>query len=480
MAGAGSSSEDPRRIRRRLADLFGGEGPEEGGELAPAAAGYHSDADTEEYYNTNRPCSSDDSDETISDYRGASPSPSPAAPRSKGGASTASSAAPNNKSGASSSAAAKNGDGGAAPVLACPFCGKEFRNHKAVCGHMKVHREQQGIGKVSKKRKGIKRNAAAAGVRGWGGTGKRGCSGSRSRAASPDPEPNPDQSMAAAAVAEPKIVFNPMPLAFAAPNPPPVPMVASAPTPKKSSSSSVPVASVMTSDSVESSSAQPKRDDAMDTVAAEAAAAAANPPAEAVIHQHASPPSPPPSPAKEEQAPPVVPQQQPVAAPPGGRQDPKGYTCKKCGMWFRTHQGLGGHIVGHKNREVAVAAALNGGAAARSGGRGEAKEAGKAHACRVCGKEFAGGLQLGGHMRKHWAGEPFNKKPRRHAVPPLALALSSVRADAAAPAPRPAVAGRVLLFGIDIGAGAKTTPVAEQGSPATEATAASSTSGDQQ
>ncbi|CAO2165788.1 unnamed protein product [Urochloa humidicola] len=475
------SSEDPRRIRRRLADLFGGEGPEEG-ELAPAA-GYHSDADTEEYYNTNRACSSD-SEETISDsppaanYRGASPSPSPAAPRSKGGDSTASSAAPNNN---------KNGrgggtsSGGAVAVLACPFCGKEFRNHKAVCGHMKVHREQQGIGKVSKKRKGIKRNAAAAGVRGWGGTGKRGSSGSRSRAASPD-DPDPDQSMASVVVAESKIVFNPMPLAFAAPNPPAVPMVTSSPMPKKSSSSSssVPVASVMTSDSVESSSAQPKRDDAMDTVAAEAAA---NSPNEAVVHLQASPP---PAPAAavavaatEEQAPPVVPQQQPVAAPPGGRQDPKGYTCKRCGMWFRTHQGLGGHIVGHRNREVAVAAALNGGAAARSGGRGDAKEAGKAHACRVCGKEFAGGLQLGGHMRKHWAGEPFNKKPRRHAVPPLALALSSVRADEAPPAPRPAVAGRVLLFGIDIGTAAKTTPEAEQGSPATEATEAS-TGGEQQ
>ncbi|CAL4962297.1 unnamed protein product [Urochloa decumbens] len=448
------SSQDRLQIRRRLADPYGGE-PEEG-ELVLPAAGYHSDADTEEYYNSNAACPSDDSEETISDsapanYRRASPSPSPspAAPRNKGGASTATSSA------------------AAGAVLACPFCGKEFRNHKAVCGHMKVHREQ-GAGKVSK---GTKRKAAAAAaVGGWGGTGKRGCSGSRSRAASPDPEPD-HQSMAVV-VPEPKIVFNPMPLAFAAPNlSPPVPMVAPA-TPKKSSSSSVPVASVMTSDSVESSSAPPTRDDAMDTVVAEAAA---NPPTEAAVHHQASPPPLPAAAATEEQAPPI-PQQQPVAPPPppGGRQDPKGYTCKRCGMWFRTHQGLGGHIVGHKNRELAVAAAVNGGAA-----RG-AKAAGKAHACKVCGKEFAGGLQLGGHMRKHWAGEPFNKKPRR-AVPPLALALSSVRADeASSSAPRPGVPGRVLLFGIDIGAAAKTTPAAEEGSPATEATAASSGGGGEQ
>ncbi|CAO1948455.1 unnamed protein product [Urochloa humidicola] len=278
----------------------------------------------------------------------------------------------------------------------------------------------------------------------------------------------------AVVVPEPKIVFNPMPLAFAEPN-----LLMASATPKKSSSSSLPVASVMTSDSVESSSAPPMRHDAMDAVAEDAAA---NPPTEAAAHLQASPPpspSPPAATAAEEQNPPV-PQQQLVAPPPpppGGRQDPRGYTCKRCGMWFRTHQGLGGHVVGHKNRELAVAAALDGGGgASRSGGR-DAKP-GKAHACKVCGKEFAGGLQLGGHMRKHWAGEPFNRKPRL-AVPPLALALS-VRTDAAAPAPaaRPAAAGRVLLFGIDIGAGVKTTPPAEQGSPAAEETAAS-TGGEQ-
>jgi hypothetical protein len=444
---AGGSPEGWRIRRRPIADLYGDE-PEEGEVVPP---GYHSDAETDDYYNTNRGCSSDDSDETISDslvpaddYRGAASTSSPAAASSNGGSGGASSAAAGNNNGGGGGGASS---ATAAPALACPFCGKEFRNHKAVCGHMKVHREQ-GIGKANK---GTKRKAAAVG--GWGGTAKRGCSGSRGRAAPPIDEP--DQSTAVV-VAEAKIVFNPMPLAFAAPNPPPAPMASPSP---KMSSSSEPVESVMTNDSVESSSAQPMRDDeAMETVVA-----AANPPTEAVVHQHAAPPPPPPPPAAGEQAPPV--HEQPVAPPPGGRQDPRGYTCKMCGMWFRTHQGLGGHVVGHKNREIAVA--FHGGAVRN--GRDDAKP-GKPHVCKVCGREFLGGLQLGGHMRKHWTGAPFNKtKPR------LRLALS-IKADEASPAPRPAVAGRVLLFGIDIGAGVKT-PAAQECSPAREASA--STRGEQ-
>ncbi|OEL36867.1 hypothetical protein BAE44_0002119 [Dichanthelium oligosanthes] len=159
------SSEDRCRSRL-LADLYGSDEPEEG-ELVVPGPGYHSDADTEEYYNNHRDCSSD-SDETISDsvpaanYGGASTSSSaPANNNNNNGGGGASSAAANNCASAStSSAAANNNKGGgggaacssAAPVLACPFCGKEFRNHKAVCGHMKVHREQQGVGKG----KGIK------------------------------------------------------------------------------------------------------------------------------------------------------------------------------------------------------------------------------------------------------------------------------------------------------------------------------------
>ncbi|KAF8675839.1 hypothetical protein HU200_047330 [Digitaria exilis] len=445
----GGSSVERRRSRRRLlADLCGRDEAEEG-EFVP---GDHSDADTEEYYNNNRRggCSSD-SEGTISD----------SAPANHGGASASSSPTAINNGGASSAAAAA--------VLACPFCGKEFRNHKAVCGHMKVHREQ-GIGKKGKKgkkvhqeqgivkdkkKKGIKRDVAVVG--GWGGTAKRGCSGTKGWAA------ESDQSMAAAVAEAKMIVLAPMPLAFAPPNSPPVRMTPAKPNPPReptasaaSNLSSVAVESdaMANDDSVESSSA-------MEAVAA----GAASPASEAAVH------------AAGEQTPPV--HQRPVAPPPGGRQDPRGYTCNKCNKWFRTHQGLGGHVVGHKNRELA--AALHGGAVPDA----RIAKPAKAHVCKVCGAEFPGGIQLGGHMRKHYTGAPLNKKPR-HVTPPgtatvgvagLTVALS-VKSDEASPAAKPAVVGRVLLFGIDIGTGVKT-PAAQEGSSATEASASTTTGGEQ-
>ncbi|KAF8695889.1 hypothetical protein HU200_036765 [Digitaria exilis] len=449
----GGSSDDRRRSRRRLlADLCGRGEPEEG-EFVP---GDHSDADTEEYYNNNRRGCSSDSEGTISD----------SFPANHGGASASSSPTAINNGGASSAAAA-------AVVLACPFCGKEFRNHKAVCGHMKVHREQ-GIGKKGKKgkvhqeqdkkdkkKKGIKRDVALVGE--WGGTAKRGCSGTKGWAASPIAESG--QSMAAAVAEAKMVVLAPMSLAFAPPNSPPVRMTPAKPNPPpvptpsaayNLSSVAVESDAMANDDSVESSSA-------MEAVAA----GAASPPSEAVVH------------AAGEQTPPV--HQQPVAPPPppGGRQDPRGYTCNKCNKWFRTHQGLGGHVVGHKNRELA--AALHGGAVPDTR---TAKPA-KAHVCKVCGAEFPGGIQLGGHMRKHYTGEPLNKKPR-HVTPPgtatvgvagLTVALS-VKSDEASPAAKPAVVGRVLLFGIDIGTGVKT-PAAQERSSATETSASTTTGGEQ-
>jgi hypothetical protein len=149
-------------------------------------------------------------------------------------------------------------------------------------------------------------------------------------------------------------------------------------------------------------------------------------------------------------------------------------------MWFRTHQGLGGHMVGHKNRERELARAL---AAVQDDGavphRSNAAKPEKVHVCKVCGAEFPGGVQLGGHMRKHWAGPPINKKPRFvvQPLPPppprtttvgvadLTLALPvEDKADEALPAPRPPLAGRVRLFGIDIGPAGVQTPAAQQGS----------------
>ncbi|OEL36868.1 hypothetical protein BAE44_0002120 [Dichanthelium oligosanthes] len=490
---AGGSSEDRwRRPSHCNGDLRDDE-PEEG-EFVP---GDHSDMDTEEYYN--RHCPLSNSDETVSDSNAACS----VVPASYGEVTSAPSvvtANNNNGGNASSSSVAAP----APAALACPVCGKApFRSLKAVCGHMKVHKGHRGV--------------AVVGV--WGGTGKQGCSGLGARAATPNAES--DQSMAIV-VAEPMIVLQPMPLAFATPNLSSSVSMASA-TPNLSSVpvasatpnlSPVPVASTITDVSGQSSSAQPMpNDDVMDTVVA----GGANPPSEAVVHLHAAPP-----PAAGEQAPSIH-QQLPMAPPPAverappvhqppiaprpatSRQNPNGYTCKQCNMWFQTHQGLGGHKAGHSNKEAAAAAAgmLEDGAAPC---HRNAKPA-KAHVCKVCGEVFTAGVQLGGHMRKHYTGPPIvpNKKPRLaiaiepHLPPPaltLALSVNAVEASPAPaveaapqpgpapaverapePAPRPAAAGRVLLFGIDIGMAAQK-PAAQEGPSATEGSAAS-TGGEQ-
>uniref|UniRef100_A0A8R7PX57 C2H2-type domain-containing protein n=1 Tax=Triticum urartu TaxID=4572 RepID=A0A8R7PX57_TRIUA len=66
---------------------------------------------------------------------------------------------------------------------------------------------------------------------------------------------------------------------------------------------------------------------------------------------------------------PPAPAQQHVAVSPQAfhwpphiiqRKDPAtrhGFSCKECNQWFETHQGLGGHVAGHKNRRIAAAAA---------------------------------------------------------------------------------------------------------------------------
>ncbi|CAD6237628.1 unnamed protein product [Miscanthus lutarioriparius] len=314
------------RRRRSLADLNADE-PNEG-EFVPGHH-YHPGMKSEKYYDDRDPSS--DSDETISD-----------SVRANYGAASPSCAAANDNGAASSSPVPAD----TAAVLACPFCWKEFRSHKAVCGHMKVHREQ-GIKKDREAKRNV--NVAAVGRR-WAATGNRGCSGSRGRAASTNAES--DQSMAAVVAAESKIVLQPKPLAFAPPNPSSVPTATAAPK-----MPSMPAASATANDSFESSSPKPMHKDAMET----AVARAANPLMEDAVHLHAAPPP----------AAPV--HQQLVAPPPGDRRSPKGYTCKKCGMWFRTHQGLGGHMVGHKNREreLAPAAVQDGAVPYRSNAKPE-------------------------------------------------------------------------------------------------------------
>ncbi|XP_002461396.2 uncharacterized protein LOC8059901 [Sorghum bicolor] len=60
--------------------------------------------------------------------------------------------------------------------------------------------------------------------------------------------------------------------------------------------------------------------------------------------------------------------------------------------------GLGGHSVGHKHRERELLVV--------PGGRRRDKRE-RVHVCSDCGAEFATGVQLGGHKRKHWAGAPI-------------------------------------------------------------------------
>jgi hypothetical protein len=151
-------------------------------------------------------------------------------------------------------------------------------------------------------------------------------------------------------------------------------------------------------------------------------------------------------------------------------------------MWFATHQGLGGHSVGHKHRERELMLAVP--------GRCDDTERERVHVCGDCGAEFATGVQLGGHKRKHWAGAPIVPKKKPRAVvqplpPPAGPARAAtlvlpmplpIKTDEAAPpavemTPQPATAtrspvpGRVRLFGADI-VPAVQTPQAQQGSPA--------------
>uniref|UniRef100_A0A0E0EK10 C2H2-type domain-containing protein n=1 Tax=Oryza meridionalis TaxID=40149 RepID=A0A0E0EK10_9ORYZ len=101
-----------------------------------------------------------------------------------------------------------------------------------------------------------------------------------------------------------------------------------------------------------------------------------------------------------------------------------------CGMEYKTHKGMGGHVASHIKRDKL-------GAAAGGGGVGVSKPEGK-HPCNACGKEYLTGVALGGHKRKHY------KKyldltlslapPEQLLAPPtLAPALAAIAATAALP-----------------------------------------------
>jgi hypothetical protein len=294
----------------------------------------------------------------------------------------------------SADAVARAGD---APLFACRVCGREFRSQKAENGHMKVHSQAA-------------KHVPAAGASGG--------------QASAVEEVGDSVSTPVAAVAAMPVLFD------------------DTITPVQSAGSNNPVVNGGSGSSSARSSVEPSP-----AVANVVAAAPAAAPEQAPV-------APPPAPLQQLSA---APQQAIVVAPLSAapqqvfdgalhlavRSDPstmqlapadngqRGFSCRECGRWFPTHQGLGGHVAGHKNRRIAAEAA----AAAAAGidpldhiaCRGGAKAV-KSHKCKQCGAEYASGVSLGGHMRKHYIGKPIVPRKRLRPclpeLPELALALS--------------------------------------------------------
>jgi hypothetical protein len=156
---------------------------------------------------------------------------------------------------------------------------------------------------------------------------------------------------------------------------------------------------------------------------------------------------------------PAASQQRVLDGPTTWRQAPagRGFSCKECGQWFPTHQGLGGHAAGHKNRRLAAEAV----AAAAAGIDIIAcrrPERSHSHACKICSAEYQSGVSLGGHMRKHHKGNPIVHRKRMRLAPPmqqappglpeLELAIAPPMQQAPPAAPPQVPAGSVRIFGV--------------------------------
>jgi hypothetical protein len=481
------SPDDLPRRRPRPADAL-----EEGDCGAPVEEGYHSSSDTEDYYNRDVALSAE-SDDTVSDLDATATSAA-AARDHKTNTSASSAAAPNHSKRYSAAANHYYDRARALSAAASRICGKEFASEKAVCGNMKIHAQEAARGGCGKDKKQAKKRGWVEVAAGWGVTGKRGCSGLVTSVdmviKDSPPSAQPDRSVTdTVPEAEPKVVDQATPISFAMPeNSPPATAEAA-----------------RTCLSGESSSKKPKHDDDMDI----AEAGGANPipiPVPAAEDDVAQQQAPPP-PAGEQQARPVNRKSH------AGMQNPDGYWCSDptCRMWFGKFQALGGHIAAHKNKRMRL---LQDGPAPCGGGSKQEK---KRHECKKCPAVFALGVQLGGHMRKHYEGEPIVPKRRlrlnlaQPLPPPADVAAVHRPADvqvdgltrsppikaesqsSAQPQPAPAAAaegtpepapgarvtGPVILFGVVIGLGVKTTQ-AQEASPATKDPSASTAEQEQQ
>ncbi|KAM0904094.1 hypothetical protein ACQ4PT_018212 [Festuca glaucescens] len=273
----------------------------------------------------------------------------------------------------------------------CPVCRRAFGSVQAKSGHMRVH-DLHGRQKRNKERLPVVPLISG----GWGVTGKRGSVGGRS--ASPVSEEAVDSM--ATVVAEPVIteavdsmaivvaepVIDPMPIAFASSTEPHPPsddsmaiVVAADNSPDQNQIVMHPASSPQLNQGHEPAAPQP--------------VLAQDQPAVAQGQLGAAPPQ-------------IL---QPAAhhvqrAAPPARDEQGWWPCKVegCHHRYATHQGLGGHMAGHKNRQNNEAAAAG---LAVSDAKPE-----KLHHCKHCPRVFTSGVQLGGHMRKHYEGKVIPKK----------------------------------------------------------------------
>ncbi|KAJ1286577.1 hypothetical protein BS78_03G363300 [Paspalum vaginatum] len=479
-----SSSSSPRRRRRPLCDPYCGDLEE--GEYVPGCGGYGS-SDTEDdcdgggggyRFQPRREAEDEEARrpehmrplEDIIAAVGRVRAPPPPPARSWGSDNTLSDDG-NPISAASSAAAAP-----ARTKHVCHFCGKVFASPKAVDGHMRVHghvRQQVA--------------AAAAVSGGWDFTGRRGWAGVK-----------PHSSVAASVtVNNSGLTSHSTDIVVAQPlQPVPMEMAMTATGLPSMDGVAVPSAKTdLSEDESSSASAQP-------TAQCDVVTGAPNPSSTGPVIVHHEPATPttravaeqaqqvhqpavPLSAAQQAQLvqlplvlpPPAVQQQGQVLVVPKAEEksSSREYSCKLCGKSYPTPQGLGGHAAGHRNKqreaEAAAAAAgmpLEAGGALLAALHGD-KEEKKTHTCTKCGKVFDRGVSLGGHMRMHYTGPPIetkrNKKMRVVAPPPVAVPPPSMKTEQPSPG-----AGRVRLFGVDIGplAQASSSSDHQKGSSATE------------